>query len=64
MNLALLLGLIAFVRGTQSIVWEPTARVVALAGIEPTRETVPRLAAGDMSDLRVAPRTAIGKAEA
>ena len=26
MNLALLLGLIAFVRGTQSIVWTPTAR--------------------------------------
>jgi hypothetical protein len=27
MNLALLLGLIAFARGTQSIVWTPTARV-------------------------------------
>ena len=27
MNVALLLGLIAFVRGTQSAVWTPTARV-------------------------------------
>jgi hypothetical protein len=27
MNLALLLGLIAFVRGTQSIVWTPTTRL-------------------------------------
>jgi hypothetical protein len=26
MNLALLLGLVAFLRGTQSIVWTPTAR--------------------------------------
>ena len=29
MNLALLLGLLAFVRGTQSVVWTPTARRVA-----------------------------------
>jgi cellulose synthase/poly-beta-1,6-N-acetylglucosamine synthase-like glycosyltransferase len=29
MNLALVLGLIAFVRGTQSIVWTPTARIAA-----------------------------------
>jgi hypothetical protein len=29
MNVALLLGLIAFVRGTQSIVWTPTARITA-----------------------------------
>ena len=28
MNLALLLGLFAFVRGTQSIVWTPTARII------------------------------------
>jgi hypothetical protein len=28
MNLALLLGLIAFLRGTQTIVWTPTARAV------------------------------------
>lgn len=28
MNLALFLGLIAFIRGTQSIVWTPTARIV------------------------------------
>src|SRR5262249_15999668 len=30
MNLALLLGLIAFVRGTQSIVWTPTVRIASL----------------------------------
>jgi cellulose synthase/poly-beta-1,6-N-acetylglucosamine synthase-like glycosyltransferase len=64
MNLALLLGLIAFVRGTQSIVWEPTARVVAPASIEPTRETVPRMSPRDIPDLRVIPGTPIGKAEA
>lgn len=64
MNLALLLGLIAFVRGTQSIVWEPTARVVALASIEPARETGPPVSAIDMPDLRVAPGAAIRKAGA
>jgi hypothetical protein len=29
MNLALLLGLVAFLRGTQTIVWAPTARAAA-----------------------------------
>ncbi len=33
MNLALLLGLIAFVRGTQSIVWAPTERAASAAPI-------------------------------
>jgi cellulose synthase/poly-beta-1,6-N-acetylglucosamine synthase-like glycosyltransferase len=32
MNLALLLGLVAFVRGQQSIVWTPTARTPSAAG--------------------------------
>lgn len=37
MNLALLLGLIAFVRGTQSIVWTPTARITASPSSVATR---------------------------
>src|SRR5262245_46579648 len=32
MNLALFLGLIAFARGTQSIVWTPTARMASVPG--------------------------------
>lgn len=35
MNLALLCGLIAFVRGTQTSVWTPTARTAAVAASEP-----------------------------
>jgi hypothetical protein len=34
MNLALLLGLVAFLRGTQSIVWSPTARTVSSPSAE------------------------------
>jgi cellulose synthase/poly-beta-1,6-N-acetylglucosamine synthase-like glycosyltransferase len=44
-NLALLLGLFAFVRGTQSIVWTPTARTAQSRSRDPI-ETSPTDAAG------------------
>jgi cellulose synthase/poly-beta-1,6-N-acetylglucosamine synthase-like glycosyltransferase len=55
MNLALLLGLIAFVRGTQSIVWTPTARIAPspLGGRLTGR--LRHTAAQAMSDMPVAP---------
>ena len=63
MNLALLLGLIACVRGTQSIVWTPTARMVASPSDERHAEPVKRTAARVVSDPRVAPSVTTGAAE-
>jgi cellulose synthase/poly-beta-1,6-N-acetylglucosamine synthase-like glycosyltransferase len=55
MNLALLLGLIAFVRGTQSIVWTPTARIAPLPSGEALTGPAPQTAARVVADPRVAP---------
>ncbi len=52
MNLALLLGLIAFVRGTQSIVWTPTARIASTPAVV-VREPITRTAADVVSDQRM-----------
>ncbi len=54
MNLALLLGLIAFVRGTQSIVWTPTARMATLPSCEARTGSLPHAAAHVASDQRLA----------
>jgi hypothetical protein len=52
MNLAIFLGLIAFLRGTQSIVWTPTARMVPLPACEP-HSAESHSKAHAMSDQRV-----------
>jgi cellulose synthase/poly-beta-1,6-N-acetylglucosamine synthase-like glycosyltransferase len=62
MNLALLLGLIAFVRGTRSIVWTPTARITPLPVAEPldrpSHHTEPRVLAEQRMPRGVMPRAA------
>jgi hypothetical protein len=61
MNLALLLGLLAFVRGSQSIVWTPTARM-PLPLAEPldgsSRQTDARALADQRMARGVSPRAA------
>ena len=63
MNLALLLGLIAFVRGTQSIVWTPTARIAASPTGERFAEPVRHMAGPVVSDPCVAASVTPGVAE-
>jgi cellulose synthase/poly-beta-1,6-N-acetylglucosamine synthase-like glycosyltransferase len=62
MNLALLLGLIAFVRGTQSIVWTPTARIAPALG-KPPGGPSPYSPAHAASSQRVALGVTTGMAE-
>jgi cellulose synthase/poly-beta-1,6-N-acetylglucosamine synthase-like glycosyltransferase len=62
MNLALLLGLFVFVRGSQSIVWTPTGRSASPSGrrlAEPIRHTAAHVVAGP----RVGPSVTTGTAE-
>jgi cellulose synthase/poly-beta-1,6-N-acetylglucosamine synthase-like glycosyltransferase len=54
MNLALLLGFIAFVRGTQSAVWTPTTRVARSSLGDPLRASSPQTAVKVLSDQRLA----------
>ena len=63
MNLALLLGLIAFGRGTQSTVWTPTARMASLPSGDGLGVSVPHAATPVRSDQRVAPRITATAAE-
>ena len=58
MNLALLLGLIAFARGTQSIVWAPTARTAPLPVAAPRIGAAPDRSARVTSDPPMAPNVA------
>jgi cellulose synthase/poly-beta-1,6-N-acetylglucosamine synthase-like glycosyltransferase len=63
MNLALLLGLIAFVRGTQSIVWTPTSRVAPLP-VEPiATRPARRMSAHALPGQRIAPGVTASAAE-
>jgi cellulose synthase/poly-beta-1,6-N-acetylglucosamine synthase-like glycosyltransferase len=64
MNLALLLGLIAFGRGTQSIVWTPTVRMGPALLTEPLAASARRTAAHTASDQRVTPSVTTRAAEA
>jgi cellulose synthase/poly-beta-1,6-N-acetylglucosamine synthase-like glycosyltransferase len=63
MNLALLLGLIAFGRGTQSTVWTPTARMASLPSGDRLAVPVPHATIPVRSDQRVAPRVTTPAAE-
>ncbi len=55
MNLALLLGLVAFGRGTQSVVWTPTARIAPSPLAERVTAAAPHTGAHVASDRRVPP---------
>lgn len=57
MNLALLLGLIAFVRRTQSMVWTPTARVAVSPSGDPLAESLEYAVARNASEQRIAVTT-------
>jgi len=63
MNLALLLGLIAFLRATQSIVWTPTARVAPMPSGDSRTGSLSRTATNVASDQRVAAGIATRVAE-
>jgi cellulose synthase/poly-beta-1,6-N-acetylglucosamine synthase-like glycosyltransferase len=63
MNLALLLGLIAFVRGTQSIVWTPTARMTASPSGHRLAKPVRHAATRVVSEPRVASSVITGAPE-
>jgi hypothetical protein len=54
MNLALLLGLIAFLRGTQSTVWTPTARFASMPSRGSFTRSITHAAADVRSEQRVA----------
>lgn len=55
MNLALFLGLIAFLRGTQSTVWTPTARFASMPIRSSFTRSIAQTAADVRSEQRVAP---------
>jgi cellulose synthase/poly-beta-1,6-N-acetylglucosamine synthase-like glycosyltransferase len=63
MNLALLLGLIAFGRGSQSIVWTPTARMTPSPLGERLTAPAPSTAAHVVTDRSVAPSVTTRVAE-